>query len=55
MNNLQIFKWPLAIGLLTIIGLVAGLVSDGWGDTLAAIGLGLPVIVASWGLFFPKR
>lgn len=48
MNLWQIFRWPLAIGLLTTVGLVSGLVSEGWGDTLAALGLFVPAAIAVW-------
>jgi hypothetical protein len=48
MSLWQIFRWPLMIGLLTAVGLVSGLVSDGWGDALAALGLFTPAAVAAW-------
>lgn len=38
----------MAIALLTMAGLLAGLVSDGWGDVLAAIGLLVPALLAIW-------
>ncbi len=42
------FRWPAAIGLLTLVGLISGLVSDGWGDALAALSLFVPVAVVAW-------
>ena len=42
------FRWPLAIAILTATGLVTGLVSDGWGDALAGLGLLVPAVVATW-------
>lgn len=48
MTAWQIFRWPVAIALLTMAGLLAGLVSDGWGDVLAAIGLLVPALLAIW-------
>lgn len=48
MSLWRIFRWPLAIGLLTVIGLVSGLVSDGWGDAIAALGLFMPPAVIAW-------
>lgn len=54
MTNLQIFKWPFFIGLLTSIGLVAGLVSEGWGDVLATIGLSCPIGVVWWSLLIRR-
>lgn len=48
MSLWQIFRWPLAIGVLTLTGLISGLVSDSWGDALAAIGLFVPAAVGTW-------
>lgn len=55
MSLFQIFKWPFAMGLLTCTGLVAGLMSEGWEDVLAAIGLGAPVLVVAWAVLGPRR
>lgn len=44
----QIFRWPLLIGVLTTTGLISGLVSDGWGDALAALGLFVPAALVAW-------
>lgn len=44
----RIFRWPLAIGVLTLTGLITGLVSDSWGDVLAAVGLFVPAAVGIW-------
>jgi hypothetical protein len=48
MSAWQTFRWPLAIGVLTTTGLLCGLVSDGWGDALAAVGLFVPAAVGLW-------
>ncbi|CAM5567983.1 hypothetical protein SSTU70S_05420 [Stutzerimonas stutzeri] len=32
---MRIWRWPLVIGLLSLLGLLAGLVSDGVGDWLS--------------------
>lgn len=48
MSTWQIFRWPLLIGVLTTTGLLSGLISDGWGDALAAVGLLAPVAVILW-------
>ena len=48
MSAWQIFRWPLAIAVLTLTGLITGLVSNGWGDVLAAAGLFVPAALASW-------
>lgn len=41
----RIFRWPLAIGLASTLGLVAALVGDGPYDALSWIMLGGAVIV----------
>ena len=44
-----VWGWPLALGFLTITGLVSALFSDaGWGDLLASICLGAPVVIGVW-------
>ena len=40
---------PLALGVLSLVGLVAALVADGWGDALSWIALAVPVAVSVWG------
>jgi len=40
--------WPLAIAILSAVGLIGGLVGDGAWDWLAWIGLGVPCIAALW-------
>lgn len=54
MSLWQIFRWPVLIGLLCLAGLITGLVSDDWGDALAALGLGIPALVSTWGLCHRK-
>jgi hypothetical protein len=39
---------PILLGVLTAIGLVAGLLGDGWWDLVSVAGLGIPVAVAAW-------
>jgi hypothetical protein len=44
-----IWRWPLALAVLTTIGLVAALFSeDGFGDLLAGVCLAVPVAVGAW-------
>lgn len=47
-SSWQIFGAPIAVALATGVGLVAGLIGDGWLDVLAWIGLAIPVIVVTW-------
>ena len=44
-----LWGWPLAMGLLTCIGLVSALFSDGGlGDKLAWLTLGIPAAACIW-------
>lgn len=49
LSRTAIWAWPVSIGILTAIGLVAALFSDGsWGDALAGACLAVPVVVGLW-------
>lgn len=41
----SLWRIPLVLAALTLAGLVAGLLGDGWFDMLAGIGLGIPVLL----------
>ena len=45
-----IFAAPLAICVLSSVGLVSALTGDGWRDLLSWIGLGGPVLVVAWAM-----
>lgn len=45
MNLYRIFAIPLLLAFSSIAGLLVGLLEDGWYDTAAWIGLGLPLAV----------
>ncbi|EIK54981.1 hypothetical protein YO5_19497 [Stutzerimonas stutzeri TS44] len=47
---MRIWRWPLMIGLLSLLGLLAGLVSDGTGDWLSWAALSLPVAIGAKAL-----
>ncbi|MCU4122319.1 hypothetical protein [Variovorax sp. N23] len=45
----RLWGWPLVMGVLTTVGLISALFSDGGtGDMLAWVTLGLPVAVCAW-------
>lgn len=46
--TLRLWAWPLALGLLTVSGLLSALVSEHWGDAWSWFALGLPVAVMCW-------
>jgi len=46
---MALWGWPIAMGVLTAIGLVSALFSDGgFGDMLAWVTLGIPAAVCLW-------
>jgi len=46
----KVWTWPIVIAALSTLGLGAGLVSDGWGDVLAWLGLAVPAVISLWAL-----
>jgi hypothetical protein len=52
----RLWGWPVVLGVLTTIGLVSALFSDGGpGDMLAWLTLGIPVAVGLWFWLRPAR
>jgi len=47
---IRIWLWPVVIALLSILGLIAGLVSEGPGDWLSWAALAVPVVIGCHGL-----
>lgn len=49
------WRWPLAIGALTLAGLVAALIGEGgiWRPT-SWLALGAPLAVAAWSVWRPR-
>ena len=45
-----IFAMPLAIAILSSVGLVSALTGDGWRDAISWIGLGAPVLITGWAM-----
>ena len=50
MNGAFMRLWgaPIALAILTIIGLISALVGDGVWDYLSAVALGMPVLTGAW-------
>jgi len=45
----HLWFWPIVMGVLTTVGLISALFSDGGaGDMLAWVTLGIPVAVCAW-------
>ena len=53
---LRLWGAPLAMGLLTMVGLIAALLGNGVWDGVSAVALGIPVAACAWyGLRRPRR
>jgi hypothetical protein len=51
----KVWRMPVVLGALTIIGLVGALFGDGVWDLLSAAALAVPVVVGGWyALLRPK-
>jgi hypothetical protein len=48
----QIFAAPMVVGALSIVGLLAALIGDGWLDAVSWLSLTLPILLY---LFFVVR
>lgn len=46
---IAVWRWPIAIALVSVVGLVAALVEDGAADAVGWIALAIPVGVSAWG------
>lgn len=51
----QIFGWPLVIGVLSTVGLIAALVGDGVWDGVSWLTLLLPILLYAMFLLRPRR
>lgn len=50
----KVFGVPVAIGVLCAAGLFSALLGDGLWDAVSWLGLGIPSVLAVWGLI-PRR
>ncbi|MFT3815816.1 MAG: hypothetical protein QM740_21030 [Acidovorax sp.] len=52
----RVWRWPTALALLTVVGLVSALVGDAlWASALSWLGLGSPLGVALWNWSAHRR
>ena len=47
---IRVWTAPIALGVLTAVGLISALISDSVGDVLAWLTVGAPVAVVLWFL-----
>ena len=45
---LRLWGAPIALAVLTIVGLISALVGDGAWDMASAVALGIPVLTGAW-------
>ena len=45
-----IFGMPILLAIVSLIGLVVGLLGDGWHDLASALAVAVPVVVIAWAL-----
>tara|TARA_R100001163_G_C4956688_1_gene122202 strand:- start:34 stop:246 length:213 start_codon:yes stop_codon:yes gene_type:complete len=53
-TNWQIFAIPLFLALLTLVGLIAGLLGDGLSDILSWAGLFFPLAAIVWAFKYRR-
>jgi hypothetical protein len=44
----RVFRWPVLLGVLSLVGLVSALLGDGLWDALSWLTLFVPVAVVAW-------
>ncbi|MEL7939111.1 MULTISPECIES: hypothetical protein [Pseudomonas] len=54
-NLWMVFRWPLALAVLSLVGLVSALVGDGPWDALSWFALGIPLLVILAALARARR
>jgi len=52
---IRVWLWPMMLVVLTLTGLISGLVSESAGDIWAWAGLGIPILVSVYYGVIRKR
>lgn len=50
-NAWQVYRWPLILAFVSVIGLAAALIGNGWLDLLSWLALGATLVVVIWAWF----
>lgn len=53
-GKMFVWKWPVVIGVLSLAGLLAALIGDGWWDWASAVLLTVPTVLCAY-YGFSKR
>jgi di/tricarboxylate transporter len=51
---IQIFKWPIALGVLTLFGLIVALVEDGILENISLLALSIPIAVIIYFYYYQQ-
>jgi hypothetical protein len=54
-EGVRVWPVPIALGILTCVGLVAALVADGMWDLVSWIALGVPLAAVAWFAWIAPR
>jgi hypothetical protein len=54
-SGLRVFRVPILLGLLSVIGLLSALLGDAAWDALSWLALGIPCAVIAWFWFAQRR
>ena len=46
----RVFGWPMALAVVSLTGLIVGLLGDGWYDILAGLTMSIPIAIMAWAL-----
>jgi hypothetical protein len=55
LTKTQIWGAPVALGVVSLVGLLSALLADGPWDALSWLALAAPVVVSAWGLWRPRQ
>jgi len=55
MSRPSMWRWPVVIGAVSLVGLLSALLGDGWADALSWALLAVPVVLSLRGLFGGRR
>lgn len=49
-----VFRVPLILGVLSVVGLISALLADGVWDVVSWCALGVPLLVVVWALWYRR-
>lgn len=52
--NMKLWRMPILLGILSMVGLISALMEDGIWDALSWLTLGIPVVLMGWYWWRPQ-